>query len=233
MQEEMRKQLEEQRKIQKEKEEALKKLLDEQKKREEELKKLEKERKRKQEETERRKREEEERKRLRLQREREEQFRKKQEELEKKRKRIKICNRIKNYINNKYYYEAESLSVYKLNQIHEFGYIKAPDYWNEVKIELLKTEKIDMPAQSFKTLTGNISGTLSGKIITGWKLINRHDNENGGDWKRNGKILGTSNYSFTFTSCFWRGIYWTVELYGVTIPQDYYENKDLNEYDYY
>ena len=40
-------------------------------------------------------------------------------------------------------------SVYKLNQKYEEGYIKEPEFRKEVKIELLKTEKVDMPAQSF------------------------------------------------------------------------------------
>ena len=74
---------------------------------------------------------------------------------------------------------------------------------------------------------------LPGKIITGWKLINRHDNTNGGTWDRNGKVLGTNNYDFTFTSCFWRGLHWTLKLYGFKIPEDYDENKDLDESDYY
>ena len=235
MEEKIQKQFEEEMRIRKENEEALKKLLEEQKRREEELKKLENERKRKKEEEERKLRIENEQKRLKLEREKEEQYRQKQEKLKLKRERIRICNIIKNYteMNKNWEKYDYTHSVYKLNQKYEEGYIKEPEFRKEVKIELLKTEKVDMPAQSFTTLTRNISGVLSGKIITGYKLINRHDNSNGGEWKRNGNILGTSSYNFTFTSCFWRGIYWTIELYGVAIPQDYYENKDLKEYNFY
>lgn len=233
MKEEYIKEMNKKKKIQKENEETLKRLLEEQKKREEELKKLEEERKRLQEEDERKRKQEEEQKRLKRKKEKEERERIRKEKLEKKRERIRICNRIKFYNENKNYYESEHSFVWKQDETWEFGYIKAPDYFKEVSIELLKTEKIDMPAQAFTTLTGRINGTLSGKVITGWKLINRHDNPNGGTWDRNGKILGTNSYNFTFTSCFWRGLYWTLELYGVSIPQDYYENKDLNEYLYY
>ena len=194
---------------------------------------MEDERKKLLEENERKRKQEEENKRLKLQKEKEEQNRIRKEKLEKKRERIKICKRVKHYIENKYYYESEKSSVWKLNETWNYGHINTPKYAEEVPIELLKTEKIDMPAKSFTSLKGRINGTLSGKIITGWKLVNRHDNPNGGSWNRNGKVLGTNSYDFTFTSCFWRGLYWTLELYGVSIPQDYYENKDLNEYDFY
>lgn len=231
IQEKLRKQLEEEKIIQKEKEEALKKMMDEQKKKELELKRLEEKRKRLQEERERKQKEEEEKKRAKLQREKDEKERKKREQLKQKQERIKICKRIKYYMESNYYENNHSF-VNKQNETWDYGYIKTPDYFNEVTIKLLKTEKIDMPDKAFTTLTGKINGTLSGKVITGWKLINRHDNPNGGTWDRNGKILGTNNYNISFTSCFWRGIHWTLELYGVTIPQDFYENKDLNEYDY-
>ena len=233
MKEEYIKEINKKKKIQKENEETLKRLLEEQKKRQEELKKMEEERKRLLEEDERKQKKEEEKKRLKRQKEKKELERIRKEKLEKKCERIKICKRIKFYNENKNYFESEHSFVWKQNETWEFGYIKAPDYFKEVSIELLKTEKIDIPAQAFTSLTERISGTLPGKVITGWKLINRHGNSNGGSWDRNGGILGTSNYNFTFTSCFWRGLYWTLELYGVSIPQDYYENKDLNEYLYY
>jgi hypothetical protein len=191
----MKKKIEEEKKFQKEKEI---KLQNERKKKMDELRRLK-------EEAERRLREEEERR----------------YKIEQRKNRI--CEIIKKYKEMNYYEPNISNSVYKLNQEFEYGYIKEPYYMYEVKIELLETEEIDMPAEAFQTLTRNISGTFSNKIITGYKLINRHGNENGGDWKRNGKILGTGNYSFTFTSCFWRGLYWTIEIYGVSIPYYYYD----------
>ena len=194
IQKEMKKKIEEEKRIQKEKEIQLK---NERKRKMEELRRLK-------EEAERRLREEEEERRR----------------IEQKKNRI--CEIIKEYKEMNYYESSFSNSVYKLNQEFEYGYIKEPYYMNEVKIELLRTEEIDMPSEVLQTLTRNISGTFSDKIITGYKLINRHDNENGGEWKRNGKILGTGNYSFTFTSCFWRGLYWTIEIYGVSIPYYYY-----------
>lgn len=232
MKEKYEKELKKKKRIEKEKEEELRKLIEEQKKRQEELRKLEEERKRIKEENERRKKAEEEQRRLRLQHEREEQRRIKEEKLRKKRERIGVCNMMKNYI-EKDYYENNHSFVWKIDESWDYGYIKTPDYWKEVPIELLKTERIDMSDKAFSTVTGRINGTLSGKVITGWKLINRHDNTNGGEWDRNGKVLGTNSYDFTFTSCFWRGLHWTLELYGFSIPQDYYENKDLNKYDYY
>ena len=193
-QKEMQKKIEEEKKIQKEKE---LKLQNEQKRKMEELRRLKQE-------AERRLREQEER------RYREEQ------------RKNKICEIIKKYKEMNYYESNITNSVYKLNQIFEYGYIKEPSYMSQVRIELLRTEYINMPAETMQTLTRNISGTFSNKIITGYKLINQHDNENGGEWKRNGKILGTGNYSFTFTSCFWRGLYWKIEIYGVSIPNFYY-----------
>ena len=193
-QKEMQKKIEEEKKIQKEKE---LKLQNEQKRKMEELRRLKQE-------AERRLREQEER------RYREEQ------------RKNKICEIIKKYKEMNYYESNITNSVYKLNQVFEYGYIKEPSYMSQVRIELLRTEYINMPAETMQTLTRNISGTFSNKIITGYKLINQHDNENGGEWKRNGKILGTGNYSFTFTSCFWRGLYWKIEIYGVSIPNFYY-----------
>lgn len=199
IQEEMKKKIEEEKRIQKEKEIKEK---NEREKKMQELKRLK-------EEAERRIKEEEER------------------QLRIERKRNRICEIIKNYKEMDYYESNYSNYVYKLNQEFEYGYIKEPYYKNEVKIELLRIEEIDMPAQSFQTLTRNISGSFSEKIITGYKLINRHDNENGGEWIKNGKILGTGNYSFTFTSCFWRGLYWTIEIYGISIPYYYYNYEDF------
>ena len=199
IQEEMKKKIEEEKRIQKEKEIKEK---NEREKKMQELKRLK-------EEAERRIKEEEER------------------QLRIERKRNRICEIIKNYKEMDYYESNYSNYVYKLNQEFEYGYIKEPYYKNEVKIELLRIEEVDMPAQSFQTLTRNISGSFSEKIITGYKLINRHDNENGGEWIKNGKILGTGNYSFTFTSCFWRGLYWTIEIYGISIPYYYYNYEDF------
>ena len=233
IQDNMLKKIEEQRKKRKEEEEALQKLKEEQKKREEEMKKLEEQKRKIKEEKEKKRKEDEEKQKLKIKLEREEREKKRKEELNKKRERIRICKAIKFFIDNPGYESLDEWTVYELNQTYTYGYIKTPDWRKEIKIELLKTEKIDMPEKAFTTLTGNINGTLPGKVIFGFKLINRHSNVNGGSWKRNGKIFGTGNYNFTFTSKFWRGIHWTLELYGVTIPNDYYENKDLNEYDYY
>ncbi len=194
IQKEMKKKIEEEKRIQKEREIQLQ---NERKKKIEELRRLK-------EEAERRLREEEER-RYRIEQ-----------------RKNRICEIIKKYKEMNYYESSISNSVYKLYQEFEYGYIKEPYYMYEVKIELLRTEEIDMPAEALQTLTRNISGTFSNKIITGYKLINRHNNENGGEWKRNGKILGTGNYSFTFTSCFWRGLYWTIKIYGISIPYYYY-----------
>ena len=232
MKERLRKNLEEEERKRKEKEEALNKLKEELKKLQEKFKKLEEEKKRIHEENERKFKEEEQKRSIKLELEKEENRRKKMEELEKKRERIRICNRIKYQINYDWY-EIDSSYFYKLNQAWKSGFISTPDYDKDIKIELLKTEKIDMSDQAFTTLTRSINGAFSGKIILGWKLINRHDNSNGGSWKRNGKVIGTSNYDFSFTSCFWRGMHWTLELYGIIIPSDYYENKDLNASDFY
>lgn len=191
-------------KIEEEKRIQKKKEMEERKKKEEELKRL-------REEVERRIREEKER------------------QLRIERKRQRICEIIKSYKEKDYYEPNYSNSVYKINQEFEYGYIKEPYYNNEVKIELLKIELIDMPARTLETLTRNISGVFLEKIITGYKLINRHGNENGGEWKSNGKILGTGSYDFTFTSCFWRGLYWTIEIYGITIPYYYYDYEYRGE----
>ena len=144
------------------------------------------------------------------------------------RRRTRICELVKSYKEQKDYWENYTTTVFQQNQTFKRGCIKEPYYQSELSIELLKTERIDMPAEVLTTITRNISGTLSGKIITGYLLINRHDNDNGGECRTNGKILGTENYNFTFTSCFWRGLYWTIELYGFTIPEFYYEY----DYDY-
>ena len=201
MQEEIQKKIEEEKRIQKEKEESLKRLKEQEMKRQIELRRMK-------EEAERRLREEEERR----------------ERI--KRRRNRICEIVKSYKEMDDNWENYSCSVYKLNQTFERGYIEEPHYRDEVKIYLLKTERINMEAEAFQTITRNISGALSGKIITGYILINRHENENGGECKTNGKILGTENYNFTFTSCFWRGLYWTIELYGFTIPDFYYEYEN-------
>ena len=150
---------------------------------EEKKKQLEEERIRIQKERERREREEEqkrlEQKRLERERELERQRQKRREELETKRKRISICNQIKSFIENPHY-ENDSSYVNKLNETWNYGMLKTPDYCNkEIKIELLKTEKVDLSVQSWTTRVGKISGAFSGKIILGWKLINRHKNENG------------------------------------------------------
>ena len=194
------------------------------KKIEEEMKKKIEEEKRIQKEKEIREENERKRKMEELRRLQEEIERRKREEEERiyRQKKI-ICYIIKKYIENDRYEPSYTSSVYQLNQEFKYGYTEEPDYWKEVKVELLKIEEIDMPAEFMQTLTRNISGTFSNKIITGYRLINRQGNENGGDWKRNGKILGTSNYSFSFTSCFWRGLYWTIEIYGVSIPYYYYD----------
>ena len=110
------------------------------------------------------------------------------------------------------WYEIDSSYIYELNQTWKSGFIYNPDYEKDIIIELFKTEKIDMSDQAFTKLTGRINGAFSGKIILGWKLNNRHNNSRGGSWKGNGKITGTSNYDFSFTSCFWRGNDWTLEL---------------------
>ena len=233
IQEKIKKQLEEEERIKKRNEETLKKLREEQKRREIELRKMEEEKRKIQKERERKAKEQEERRLLKIKLEREKQRKKRKEELEKKRERIRICNQIKNFVVSELY-ERDSSFVNKLNETWNYGHITTPSYYyKEIKIELIKSEKIDLDDKPFQTVSGNIIGALSGKIIFGWKLINRHDNPNGGKWKRNIKTLGTNNYSFTFTSEFWRGLHWTLEIYGITIPEDYYENKDLNEGDYY
>ena len=232
MHEKFKKEMEKKARIQKEKEEALQSLLEEQKKRQEELRKLEEERKRKEEEYERQKKAEEEERKLRLEREEEERRRIKEEKLRIKRERIRVCKKMK-YYKEKKYNEDDNSYVSFLDETWNNGYIETPDDLKEFEIELLKTERIDMSDKAFTTITGRIYGALPGKIITGWKLINRHDNTNGGTWDRNGKVLGTNNYDFTFTSCFWRGLHWTLKLYGFKIPEDYDENKDLDESDYY
>ena len=203
LQQEMQKKIEEEKRIQKEKEEELKKLKEQELRKQQELR-------RRMIEEERRLREEEERR----------------ERIKRRKRRINEI--VKSYKEMDDVWQNISCTVYTLNQKFERGYIKEPYYKNEVKIELLKTEIISMECQALQTLTRNISGTLSGKIITGYVLINQHDNENGGEYRANGKILGTSNYDFTFTSCFWRGIYWTIEIYGIKIPDYYYEY----EYEY-
>ena len=197
---EMKKKIEEEKRIQKEKEIREE---NERKRKMEELKRL-------QERMERKRRELEER-----------QYREEQ-------KKRRIYETIKRYKEKDYYEPSTTLSVYELNQVFKYGDIKESYYGSYVKIELLRTERIDMPAEALQTLNRNVSGSFNGKIITGYKLINRQGNENGGDWKRNGKILGTGNYSFSFTSCFWRGLYWTIEIYGISIPYFYYdfENED-------
>jgi hypothetical protein len=197
------------------------------------MKKLEKERKKIQKEREEKARREEEERKRRKKLEEERLRQKKREELNKKRERITICNRIKEFISSGYY-ENDSSFVNKLNETWDYGYLSTPSYYpKEIKIELIKSEKIDLDDKPFQTVSGKINGSFSGKIIFGWKLINRHDNPNGGKWRRETKVIGTSNYSFTFTSEFWRGLHWTLELYGITIPDDYYENKDLKVSDYY
>ena len=173
----------------------------------------------------------EERKRRILERQREleeERRRREQEEWERKNRRRRICEEIK-YNKDNPRYENDSATVYELNQTWEYGLIPSKSHERYLDLILLKREYIDIPDKPFSTITGRINGALSGKIIFGWKLINRHDNPNGGSWKRNGKINGTSNYDFTFTSCFWRSIHWTLELYGVILPYDYYDDDGSDD----
>ena len=229
----IQKELEEQERIRKKKEEELKKLREEQKLKEMKMRKLEEERRKIQKEREEKARQEKEERERKQRLEEEELKRKKREELKKKRERIEVCKKIKDFINYDWY-ENNSSYVNKLNETWDYGHLSTPSYYpKEINIELIKSERIDLDDKPFQTVTGKINGSFSGKIIFGWKLINRHDNPNGGTWKRDAKVLGTSNYSFTFTSEFWRGLHWTLELYGITIPDDYYENKDLNISDYY
>lgn len=237
MEEEMKikiqKDLEEQKRIRRKNEEELKKLREERKNKELKMKKLEEERKKIRKEREEKARREAEERIRKKKLEEEKLQKKKQEELKIKRERIRVCNQIKEFANSSFY-ENDSSTVYKLNQTWDYGYLSTPSYYpEEIKIELIKSEKIDLDDKPFQTVTGKINGSFSGKIIFGWKLINRHDNPNGGKWKRENKVLGTSNYNFTFNSEFWRGLHWTLELYGITIPDDYYENKDLKVSDYY
>lgn len=138
---------------------------------------------------------------------------------------MRIHNRIK-YLKDNPRYESDSSSVYELYQTWEYGLLSSPGYYDDIEIELLKTEKLDMECETLSTVTGIIKGSFSGKIILGWKLISRHPNSNGGSWERIGKVLGTSNYNFNFTSCFWRGLHWTLELYGIEVPYDYYKDED-------
>ena len=198
----IKKDFEKQEKIRKEKEEELKRLKEEQKRKEEQKKNLEIK--------------------LRLELEREQERIRREEELERQNRR-RILNRIK-YLKDNPGYENDSSSVYELYQTWDYGIFSPPRYDDDIEIELLKTEKIDIESQALSTVTGSIQGSFSGKIILGWKLINRHPNENGGSWERIGKVLGTNNYYFFFTSCFWRGLHWTLELYGVELPYDYYDN---------
>ncbi len=208
IQDQIKKDFEKEEKIRKEREEELKRLKEEQKRKEEERRNLEKK--------------------IRLEIEREEQRRRREEELRRE-KRTRICNRIKYYIDNPKY-ENDSSSVYELYQTWSYGLLSSPSY-DDIEIELLRTERIDKEDEAFSNVTGRINGSFSGKVILGWKLINRHPNENGGSWKRIGKILGTSSYDFSFTSCYWRGLHWTLELYGIELPYDYYETiEDEDDY---
>lgn len=232
MKKQMEEQIEERNKIKKQNEEMLQKFKEELKKSQEKMKQLEEEKKNREKERQKIIQREKERK-LREKQQEEERRRIKKEKLEIKRKRIRICNHIKRFSEFKFY-ENDHSFVYKLNQTWDYGYSSVPSYFDkEIKLELLEKKTIDLNDKAFQTVTGSLSGYLSGKIIIRWILINRHDNENGGEWKRNIKILGTSSYDFSFTSCFWRSLHWTLELYGIILPKDYYENKDLNEYDYY
>ena len=206
MQEQMQKEIENQERIRMEREKELNRLREEQKRKEEERKNLER--------------------RVRLEIEREEQRRRREEE-----KRIRIRNKIKYYIDNPRY-ENDSSSVYELYQTWSYGLLSSPSY-DDIEIELLRTVRLDKEDQPFSYVTGRINGSFSGKVILGWKLINRHNNENGGSWKRIGKILGTSNYDFSFTSCYWRSLHWTLELYGIELPYDYYDIIEDDEDDLY
>ena len=200
-----KKKIEEEKKIQREKEMALKRLKEKEIRRQIELRRL-------REEAERRLREEE----------------KRRERIE--RRRSRICELVRSYMEEKDSWENYTTKVFERNQIFKRGCIKEPYNKRELSIELLKTERIDMPGEVLTSITRNISGTLSGKIITGYLLINRHDNDKGGECRTNGKILGTENYNFTLTSCFWRGLYWTIELYGFTVPEFYYD-YDYDDFD--
>ena len=206
MQEQLQKEIENQERIRMEREKELNRLREEQKRKEEERKNLER--------------------RVRLEIEREEQRRRREKE-----KRIRIRNKIKYYIDNPRY-ENDSSSVYELYQTWSYGLLSSPSY-DDIEIELLRTVRLDKEDQPFSYVTGRINGSFSGKVILGWKLINRHNNENGGSWKRIGKILGTSNYDFSFTSCYWRSLHWTLELYGIELPYDYYDIIEDDEDDLY
>ena len=228
MQKKMKKQFEDHEIKRKQSEELMERMKMENKKREEELDKLKKEIKRNQEEREIMRKEEEIKNKIKIMTEKIEKLQKQNELLKKKIERVKICKKIKEYISNP---KHESLTSYvsELDETFEYGLFETPEDDKDNKIELLKTETIDLSDKAFTKVTGRINGVLVGKVILGWKLINRHYNSNGGSWERNIKILGTNKYDFTFTSCFWRGLHWTLELYGLKIPDDYDENKNSSE----
>ena len=192
IQEKLKKQFEEEEKKRKQKEEVMKKMREEQKKRDEELNKLKMEIKRNKEEREIKLKEEELNRKIKQLNEKIENLEEQNELLKKKIERKKACNKIKEYISHP---KDEGYSSYvdQLYETFEYGLFKTPDDDEYNKIELLKTEKIDLSDKAFSSVTGRINGILLGKVILGWKLINRHDNPNGGSWERNGKILGTNN----------------------------------------
>ena len=231
MQEQFKKEIEEKKRIQKKKRKKFK-IYWKSKKKTRRVKKIRRRKKKKTRRIWKKKKAEEEERNWRLIQEEIELRRIKEEKLRLKRERIRICKKMKYYIEKKDFENNGSFVSY-LDETWKYWDIKTPDDLTEFKIELLKKERIDMSDKVFTTVKGRIDGALPGQVITGWKLINRYNNENEGTCDRNVKILGTNNYDFTFTSYFWRGLHWTLELYGFKFPEDYDENKDLDEYDYY
>lgn len=73
--------------------------------------------------------------------------------------------------------------------------------------------------------TKTFKGTLTDKTIVGWSLTSTHDIDGkGGFWKRNCRVLGTSNYSFSVSSFLTRGCSWTLRIW--------YVNNDISPDDY-
>ena len=60
-------------------------------------------------------------------------------------------------------------------------------------------------------------GELSNSTIIGWRIActRPFEDNNGGEWKRINRTIGTSHYKFLVTSCFMRDLDWEIDIYYI------------------
>ena len=98
-----------------------------------------------------------------------------------------------------------------------------------IKQEVLSADESTFDANDWKLLskqTKTLEKTLTDKIIVGWKLKSEHDDGEGGSWKRNSEVLGTSTYSFTVSSFRTKRCHWSLKIWCVNNSLPYNLDND-------